>query len=284
MSVNFGACAWCALRVCTFLPFSLFLLGATEPVLARELAGPDARQLRFITANAEFTLMHEMGHLLINELKMPVLGREEDAADQLGFMGLFLMHDKQRDADFYQKLVDVAHYWRLEWQRPKPSSEEIKPWDSHALDAQRFYNIACLAFGSDPDHLEWIIEATDLPEERAFYCDQEYEQVRYAVQWLETHFRRQPGSPVRHRINIQYDSPPRNLEHGASMLAKVKASGELEAVAAKATEAFDLPRDMTLRLMACGSPDSWYDSQKAEVIFCYERLEHFYQLSGAVTR
>ena len=52
---------------------------------------PSPDELRFITANAEFTLLHEMGHLLISELQLPVLGREEDAADQLGFMGLFLL-------------------------------------------------------------------------------------------------------------------------------------------------------------------------------------------------
>ena len=51
---------------------------------------PSPDETRFITANAEFTLLHEMGHLLISELQLPVLGREEDAADQLGFMGLFL--------------------------------------------------------------------------------------------------------------------------------------------------------------------------------------------------
>jgi len=60
-----------------------------------------------------------MGHLLINELQLPVLGREEDAADQLGLIGLFLRQDRYRELDFYKQLVDVAQYWELEWLRPK---------------------------------------------------------------------------------------------------------------------------------------------------------------------
>ena len=80
--------------------------GGTAPELSVEA-------VRFTVANAEFTLMHEMGHLLISELQLPVLGREEDAADQLGFMGLFLLQQEQHRDDFYAKLMDVADYWRM---------------------------------------------------------------------------------------------------------------------------------------------------------------------------
>lgn len=243
-----------------------------------------ADELHFISANAEFTLLHEMGHLLINELQLPVLGREEDAADQLGFMGLFLLAGKQRDSDFYAKLLDIADYWRLEWQRPKRADEEIYAWDSHGLDEQRFYNIACLAYGSDPDHLEWIISVTGLPDERAFGCAQEYQQVAYAVNWLEEHFRRPPGSPIQRRIKVIYDPPPTNLKHGAQMLAKVRASGLLEAVAKRADQAFALPRELNLRLTSCGAADAWYNNQSGELTLCYERLEYFRQLAQQLPR
>lgn len=36
--------------------------------------------------DAVFTLYHESGHLLIDELKLPVLGKEEDAADALAII------------------------------------------------------------------------------------------------------------------------------------------------------------------------------------------------------
>ena len=240
-------------------------------------------QLRFVTANAEFTLFHEMGHLLITELQLPVLGREEDAADQLGLIGLFLRNNQTKDRAFYRKLVDIAEYWRLEWQRPKPTYEEVQTWDSHALDAQRFYNIACLIYGSDPDNLDWVMETTELPAERALYCDQEFAQARHAVEWFEARLRRPPNRPVRHRISVQYDPPPAHISNGQDILQRVRESGELEAVAKLASEMFELPRDGQLRLSGCGSPDSWYDSRNAEVVLCYERLEHFLLLSQEYT-
>ena len=232
--------------------------GGTAPELSVEA-------VRFTVANAEFTLMHEMGHLLISELQLPVLGREEDAADQLGFMGLFLLQQEQHRDDFYAKLMDVADYCRMEWQNAERDGSPVPVWDSHALDAQRFYNIACLAYGSDPDRLDWVLEVSGLPVERALYCPDEYEQVAHAVQWFREHFGRSAAQPLQHRIKVVYE---------------IRASGELEAVAAKASEAFALPRDLTLRMSTCGAPDAWFNRISGELTLCYERITYFRDLAA----
>ncbi|MDH2242288.1 DUF4344 domain-containing metallopeptidase [Pseudomonas sp. GD03909] len=255
------------------------------PLLAQAQQGETAPELsvdevRFTVANAEFTLMHEMGHLLISELQLPVLGREEDAADHLGFMGLFLLQEEQHRDDFYAKLMDVADYWRLEWQNAERSGAQVPVWDSHALDAQRFYNIACLAYGSDPDRLDWVLEVSGLPVERALYCPEEYEQVAHAVQWFREHFGRTSEQPVQHRIQVIYDTPPGHLPGGAELLEKIRASGELEAVAAKASAAFDLPRDLVLRMSTCGAPDAWFNRVSGELTLCYERIAYFRDLAA----
>ena len=89
----------------------LLLLGLSSfaQAVPEQALYPD--EVRFVTANAEFTLLHEMGHLLISELKLPVLGREEDAADQLGFMGLFLLHERQIGPHEYQEFVRTFLYF-----------------------------------------------------------------------------------------------------------------------------------------------------------------------------
>ncbi len=247
--------------------------GGTAPELSVEA-------VRFTVANAEFTLMHEMGHLLISELQLPVLGREEDAADQLGFMGLFLLQQEQHRDDFYAKLMDVADYCRMEWQNAERDGSPVPVWDSHALDAQRFNNIACLAYGSDPDRLDWVLEVSGLPVERALYCPDEYEQVAHAVQWFREHFGRSAAQPLRHRIKVVYDTPPAHLAGGTELLEKIRASGELEAVAAKASEAFALPRDLTLRMSTCGAPDAWFNRISGELTLCYERIAYFRDLAA----
>src|SRR5262249_26638329 len=46
----------------------------------KELSPQAKRQLvEFVTGNTLFVVAHELGHGVINEMKMPVLGREEDA-------------------------------------------------------------------------------------------------------------------------------------------------------------------------------------------------------------
>ena len=56
--------------------------------------------------------------------------------------------------------------------------------DVHSLDAQRFYNVLCLAYGADPKRFADTVEKKHLPEDRAEDCAGENQQVAYAVQRL----------------------------------------------------------------------------------------------------
>jgi len=48
-------------------------------------------------------------------------------------------------------------------------------WGEHSLSEQRFYNILCLVYGSNPEKFNFLVEDGDLPEERAEICPSEYE-------------------------------------------------------------------------------------------------------------
>ena len=56
---------------------------ALDTVPRLKKMSPQAKRqlVEFVTGNTLFVVAHEMGHGLINEMNMPVLGREEDAAD-----------------------------------------------------------------------------------------------------------------------------------------------------------------------------------------------------------
>src|SRR5829696_6528497 len=98
--------------------------------------------------------LHEASHALFDMLSIPILGREEDAADQLAaYYVLQLSNDVKRklilgNAWAYATQLNVRaardlHRRRLEVAR------HITFADEHGTPAQRLYNILCIAYGSD---------------------------------------------------------------------------------------------------------------------------------------
>ncbi|HEY9736719.1 MAG TPA: DUF4344 domain-containing metallopeptidase [Trichocoleus sp.] len=118
---------------------------------------------------AYFTFFHEVGHALVDQLALPVVGREEDAVDS--FAAVLLLWQGEEEAaiagidQFSVDAEEEAEY------------EEMPYWDEHSLSEQRFYNMACLIYGSDPDwYAEWVSDDF-LPESRAEGCEAEYAQA-----------------------------------------------------------------------------------------------------------
>jgi hypothetical protein len=124
--------------------------------------------------------LHEVGHALIDMLQLPVLGREEDAADQ---MSAFMM--LQFDKDEAKRLIAGAAYvYKNDIQAAKLTIPLKAFSDEHGHPAQRFFNLLCLAYGKDAGSFADFVEKGFLPKDRAETCDLEYEQVAYAFQKL----------------------------------------------------------------------------------------------------
>lgn len=261
--------------------FVLLLLCAQLAFAAPETLTPNVA--RFVLANAEFTVMHEMGHVLIAEYDLPVLGREEDAADQLGFILLFHLYARLPRDEVDARLLDIADYWRLEWQTPKPAPDQVLAWDSHPLDEQRYYNIACLLYGSDMARLEWLPPLTGLPYERAVYCDQEFRQANKALEWVRRTGR---TASIQHHVawRLTYEPPALNREAAAPLVALLREGDHLQQMVNEVFRLFRPPRPLTLRLVSCGAPDAWYNSNSGEMALCYERLQHFREMAETLPR
>jgi len=141
------------------------------------------------------TSLHEFAHALFDMLKLPVLGREEDAADQVAaYIYLQLgaaesrrlitgtVHAYATEAlkgELPSSLEEVAEVIKAE--RPT-SLEEFA--GEHGTPAQRAYNVMCLAYGADRKLFCDIVEKGYLPSERAEFCHEEYEQVQDAFEAL----------------------------------------------------------------------------------------------------
>lgn len=119
--------------------------------------------------------LHEVGHAVFDYLRVPLFGREEDAADQ--FAAYFLLQSGKNDAR--RLIAGVAYAYHTE--ASVPSTKKNPFADEHGLPAQRFYNVLCTAYGADPKLFADLVEKKYLPEERAEGCDGEYEQIKRAM-------------------------------------------------------------------------------------------------------
>ena len=125
-----------------------------------------------------FIVLHETAHAVFHVLAVPVLGREEDAADQVATYGAI-----QIGGDFAERMLRAAAFmYDQDSSARKPGEDDFA--DVHGLDRQRFYNVLCIAWGSDPKRFAFAKELGKLPDERAEGCAEEYQQVRYAVRTL----------------------------------------------------------------------------------------------------
>ncbi len=116
--------------------------------------------------------LHEIGHAVFDMLRVPVFGREEDAADQISaLVMLYFGTDVAR-----RTITGYAHFFRA---MDRPLSRTAFA-DEHGTHLQRFYNLLCIAYGAQPDTFKNIIATGILPQERAARCGDEYEQVRFA--------------------------------------------------------------------------------------------------------
>jgi len=122
--------------------------------------------------------LHEIGHAIFDLLKVPILGREEDAADHVA--SYLMLH---LDKDIARQTVDgVAFMYAHEMQSESPGLKHFA--DVHGVSAQRFYNLLCLAYGQDPKLFADLVEKKYLPESRGEDCHFEYTQVDYAFRQL----------------------------------------------------------------------------------------------------
>ncbi len=129
-----------------------------------------------VSGTVVFALMHELGHALIDVLELPIVGREEDAVDQLATI---LMLNQGLAGD---SLAFGAVGWFL----TKSKSELLDDMafaDDHGLDRQRVYNMICWIYGRDPSRYPEVVEEHWLPEHRAEGCPAEYR--RLARNWAK---------------------------------------------------------------------------------------------------
>ena len=267
-----------------FLVICLFL-SAAGPAAAKPLdkAQLDALRKEYILANAEFTLLHEFGHAAFDAFDVPLFSREEEAADTVATVLMVLNYNVQNRPAGVDRLLMVSAEWYQEWET-RGRVTELKPyWDEHPLSIERFYNINCLAFGANEDLLSLSLDTKLLPVERGWFCDQEFNRAKRAVEWLYHQHRRDP-EPVKGRgvrppmLTVHYDEP--TGADNRRVYEVLKGSHLFERITERLDRLMDWPYPVKVSVTNCGgSPDAFYKAQVHTIFVCLDLLADFRRLA-----
>ena len=124
--------------------------------------------------------LHEVAHALFDMLELPVLGREEDAADQVAAYIMLQFGEVAAR----RLVVGTAYAYKTDEKRSGPCRPVEDYASEHSTPAQRAFNLLCIAYGADTKLFADIVSKGYLPKARAEYCEEEYEQVQDAFEIL----------------------------------------------------------------------------------------------------
>lgn len=133
--------------------------------------------------------LHEGAHAIFDMLRIPVLGREEDAADHLAALGLLSF-----EPELSRSLVAGTVHMHLAdggFRSPRQLGrrhiaivDPRKDADEHSRPLQRMYSVTCLALGSGKPGFAEFATRVGLPADRAEQCADEYRQIVHAFRVL----------------------------------------------------------------------------------------------------
>jgi hypothetical protein len=234
----------------------------------KKLSHDAKRQLvEFVLGNTLFVLAHEMGHGLINEMNMPVLGREEDAADSFAITTALKIGTVVSE----RVLIEAAKGLILSTKRAKKEGDAPAFYDEHGLDPQRAYNVVCFMVGSNPEKYKQLATDTKLPEERQESCKYDYKNAAWSWdEMLKTHLRA-PDQP-KVEITITYE----DNKKFAAQEQILRHMGLFEAFAAHLADRYAWPKPFKMEARSCGEANARWGQRT--LTLCYELAGEFIDL------
>ena len=220
-----------------------------------------------------YVLYHEIGHAVFDIYDIPYTGLQENVADQ--FAALMLSYTEGGSDIMY----NVGSYYKH-----AADSDTSPPayWTTHALDMQRFYNISCWAYGYDPVYNHDLITYDLLPEDRAKWCKEEYNQIKDAFGFLLANHTSGffDTTTVYHNSTIQdigdfvyYYGPNPNSPYEYTSAQWLQDINFLENEAAWLNANFRLPYDAYIEAVECGEANAYYYPYEKKVQICYELID-----------
>jgi hypothetical protein len=237
-----------------------------EPRLRHLPAAERTAIVRFVTGNLLFVVLHELGHGLITEMGLPVLGREEDAADSFATVAMLGMKN-----DFSERvLADAARGWFLHDRRDRATHAPVAFYDEHSLSQQRAYQIICYMVGSDPEKFRALADQTGMPPGRRASCQGDFSNAEWSWNRVLAPHRR--TTQERTPFEVRYHD---SGERYAVIAQTLKFIGLLERVADRASLGFVWRAPVTIEARSCGRSHAQWTVATRTLTVCYELAAEF---------
>ena len=120
------------------------------------------------------TLLHEAGHAYIEDQKIAILGKEEDAVDNLATIMLLNYVEHGGDA-----AISAADMFAFE-SEDRPEYYDLGEYiDEHSFDLQRYFSTLCLVYGSDPEAYKNLLDdvENDYLKNRKEFCVEHFDVI-----------------------------------------------------------------------------------------------------------
>lgn len=256
-------------KLITFIIGLPIILSTLQPAIAENTDGLTERD-EYIIGNAYHVVMHEIGHMLIDQLRLAVLGQEEDAADNFATVALI-----EQNTDFADNaLANTAHFWFV--MSEEQNSQMANFFDEHDLDIQRAYRIVCHLVGVDAQAFDYLAKAAELSPDKYESCGANFEQT--ADSWFDTMNVYKPKAGEQNEINLEYEITDAKFEDA---LFIIQNGLFIEDAIGFLNTNVKLPAPVTIRAESCGEPNASYDNTDVTVTICFELIDLYGQIFDA---
>ena len=249
---------------------------ASNPRLKGMSQAQREKHVEFVVGNLLFVLGHEAGHAAISDMGIPVVGREEDAADIFSTLMALMCEEGFGD----RVLANAALGWFLSDRRDRrdhgrrDQGAEANYYGEHGMDLQRAYNVVCLMVGSNPGKFASVADAAKLPPERQMTCQDDYLNAKWSwEQVLQSHLRKPDEAKT--PINVVYGPGNGKYDTHAAVSQQMRL---LETIAESLSDRFAWREPISLEMQTCGESNARFEFRTRKVIVCYELADEFSDL------
>jgi hypothetical protein len=227
--------------------------------------------VEFVVGNMLFVTLHEFGHAAVAEFKLPVLGREEDAADEFAILRML----RAGTAFSHRVLTEATKGWFFSARRDRHDGEPLAYYDEHGLDEQRAYQIVCLMVGHDPNRMVDLANEMKLPDARRESCKKDFETASSSWTAVLMPYQRAVGQPMV-KIETIYGNGQGDLAFFAQGFRTLRL---LETVAERTADGFAWPAPFILEMKSCGFINARWVNETHRLTLCYELAADFAELN-----